>query len=176
MSATLDITPSVISATQVLELPALGAVRERLRAGAIVADVGARDASSTVAMAAAYPRSAFAGYDADPQAVAVARRRAAADGAGANARFEVAGADAIPAHAYDVVTTFAPLHELGDGERIARRVRAVLAAGGAWLLSFPSGLAEPVPHLLRALLERSGFGSVRIVAEHPSGVVLEARA
>ena len=177
MSATLDLTASRLPrhAAEVLEDPALHPVRERLRSGAIVADLGARSGASTIAMAAAYPRSAFVGYDADALCVDAARRRARADGAGDNVRFQATAITALPAHGYDVVTSFDAPHELGPAEPVARRVREALADDGVWVLRAPAGIAEPVPHLVRAILRRAGFRSVRLVTWRPSEVVVEAR-
>lgn len=62
-------------------LPALEGVVEKLKAGAVVADVGCGYGHSTILMAQAFPASRFTGFDTHPGSVAEARRLAAEAGA-----------------------------------------------------------------------------------------------
>ena len=57
-------------------LPALDGVEDKLRAGAMVADIGCGHGLSTIMMAGAFPRSAFTGYDLHAASIATARARA----------------------------------------------------------------------------------------------------
>jgi SAM-dependent methyltransferase len=154
-------------------LRVLDGVVDRLRAGAMVADLGSGDGQSTLAMAQAFPRSAFTGYDADATAVAAARRRVrevAADASGGrNVRFDVADATAIPPYAFDLVTSFGAPHELGDPAQVARHVRRSLADDGTWMIVAPRGTGTA------EILGSAGFSRVRIAAATPLSVVLEAR-
>src|SRR3712207_1773869 len=111
-------------------IPALDGVEDRLRAGAIVADVGCGHGISTVLMAAAYPRSTFVGYDLHAESIATARERAREGGEPDNLRFEVSDAAAVPHVGYDLVTTFDALHDMGDPGAAARRAREILAEDG----------------------------------------------
>src|SRR3954462_3571994 len=61
-------------------IPALEGVEEKLRAGALVADVGCGHGASTLLMAEAYPNSSFVGFDYHDGSVEQARERAAAAG------------------------------------------------------------------------------------------------
>lgn len=110
---------------------------ERLEPGGAVADLGCGQGAAVIALARAFPRSRFVGFDADPAAIDAARRRAAEAGLSASARFEVSPAAAFRGDGYDLVLSFESLHEMGEPLRVARRVRAALAADGAWLVVEP---------------------------------------
>jgi SAM-dependent methyltransferase len=118
-------------------LPALDGVVEKLRQGATVADVGCGLGASTVLMAQAFPASTFVGFDYHQDSVDLAGTRAAAAGVADRVRFERSDARAIPGGDYDLVTMFDCLHDMGDPEGAARRVRDVLAPDGTWLLVEP---------------------------------------
>ena len=122
-------------------LPSLDGVVDKLRSGAMVADVGSGHGLSTILMAEAFPRSAFTGYDLHAESVATARERAreaiASSPSGRNVRFEVADAASIPAYAYDLVTTFDALHDIGDPAAAARQVRRAIAEDGTWMIVEP---------------------------------------
>jgi SAM-dependent methyltransferase len=171
MNATIDTTRLEALAKEIVRLPG---VASRLRAGALVADVDCGEGDSTALLAAAFPRSAFSGYDPSELAIATARVRlhehTAVAGGGRNVRFDVAGIDAIPPFAYDLVTTLdvaGPWTE--DVAATARHVRRVLADDGVWLLA----VRRAVP--MQDLLRRHGFSHAAIAAATPYEIVLEAR-
>ena len=125
-------------------LDSMPGMTARLEAGATVADVGCGEGAVVLALARAFPRSLFAGYDAHAPSIEAARRRAREAGLGARAVFEAAAARDLPGAGYDLVTCFESLHEMADPGRVARRVRAALAGDGAWLIvePFASGRLE----------------------------------
>jgi SAM-dependent methyltransferase len=125
-------------------LDALPGMTARLEAGASVADVGCGEGAAVLALARAFPRSRFAGYDAHAPSVEAARRRAREEGLAGAVQFEVAAAADLPGAGYDLVACFESFHEMADPGRVARRVRAALAAEGAWLIvePFASGRLE----------------------------------
>ena len=102
-------------------LPALDGVAAGLTAGAAVADVGCGHGATTILMAQAFPASVFLGTDYHEGSVRVARRRAAAAGVADRVRFEAADASELAAGAYDLVTMFDCLHDMGDPARAARQ-------------------------------------------------------
>ncbi|MGI8564581.1 MAG: class I SAM-dependent methyltransferase [Candidatus Dormibacter sp.] len=119
-------------------LPALDGVVDKLEAGAEVADVGCGLGRSTLLMAKAYPRSRFTGFDYHPDSLALARRQAEAAGMGDRVKFEVAPAKGFPGPAaYDLVTTFDSLHDMGDPVGAARHVRETLKPDGTWMVVEP---------------------------------------
>ncbi|HEX7131580.1 MAG TPA: class I SAM-dependent methyltransferase [Iamia sp.] len=117
-------------------LPALDGVEEKLVAGARVADIGCGHGASTVLMAAAYPASAFTGFDAHEASIEEARRRAAAAGVGDRTTFE-ARVVAEVTGSYDLVCFFDCLHDMGDPEGALARARDLLAPDGTIMLVEP---------------------------------------
>ncbi len=117
-------------------IPALEGVEEKLRAGARVADVGCGLGSSTIMMAQAYPRSTVVGFDYHGPSIESARTAAATAGCD-RASFEVARAHDYPGGAYDLVTFFDCLHDMGDPVGAARHVLRTLASDGTWMLVEP---------------------------------------
>ena len=123
-------------------IPALDGVRERLEAGATVADVGCGWGAATVILAQAFPRSRFVGFDLHAPSVERAREYARAAGVADRATFEVAPADGFrpadaPAHGYDLVAFFDCFHDLPDPQAAARRAFELLAPGGTLMLVEP---------------------------------------
>ena len=119
-------------------LPALDGVVARLERGARVADVGCGHGASTILMAAAYPHSAFAGFDYHEPSIATARKRAEDAGVAGRASFQVASAAAYPGRGYDLVTMFDCLHDMGDPVGAARHVRQTIAPDGTWMIVEPA--------------------------------------
>jgi SAM-dependent methyltransferase len=118
-------------------LPALDGVVDKLRAGAVVADIGCGHGASTILMAQEFGSSAFVGYDYHPASVETATRRAAEAGVGDRVRFEVATAQDFAGQGFDLVTMFDCLHDMGDPVGAATRVRQALAEDGTWMVVEP---------------------------------------
>ena len=117
-------------------LPAVGAA-DRLREGALVADVGCGHGASTLVMAKAFPESRFVGSDPHGPSIEVARRKAEEAGVSDRVTFEVASAAAFTGSGFDLVATFDSLHDMGDPVGAARHVRSALADGGVWMIVEP---------------------------------------
>jgi len=117
-------------------IPALNGVREKLEAGAKVADIGCGHASSTMLMAKAFPNSQFHGFDFHAPSIEAARAKAGAEGVG-NASFEVASAKTYPGDGYDLVCIFDALHDMGDPAGAATHIRESLAPGGSFMVVEP---------------------------------------
>lgn len=118
-------------------IPALDGVEAKLRAGAKVADVGCGHGASTILMAGAYPESIFVGYDYHKDSVEAARARAAEAGVSDRVTFEASRAKDYPGGAYDLVTFFDSLHDMGDPVGAAAHVRDSLAPDGTWMIVEP---------------------------------------
>lgn len=118
-------------------IPALNGVREKLQAGAKVADVGCGHGSSTILMAQAFPNSTFHGFDFHAPSIEHARERARAAGVGANTIFEVVTAKQYPGKHYDLVTMFDALHDMGDPVGAAGHIASTLAEDGTFMLVEP---------------------------------------
>jgi SAM-dependent methyltransferase len=118
-------------------LPSLDGVREKLEAGATVADVGCGHGHSTLFMAEAFPRSRFVGIDTHAGSLRAARRHAADAGLADRVSFEQASADGYRARDLDLVCFFDCLHDLGRPDRAARHAREALAPDGTLMLVEP---------------------------------------
>jgi hypothetical protein len=84
-------------------IPALQNVKEKLEAGARVADVGCGKGASTLLMAQASPKSRFFGFDYHQESIEAARDSAKREGAADRVTFEVAKAKEYPGEDYDFV-------------------------------------------------------------------------
>ncbi|MFY9717781.1 MAG: class I SAM-dependent methyltransferase [Thermoplasmata archaeon] len=118
-------------------LPALDGMVPRMERGARVADVGCGFGSSTLLMAAAFPRSEFFGFDYHRGSIDAARAQAALDRAVERVHFDLARAQDYPGTQYDLVTFFDCLHDMADPVGAARHVRSTLKPDGVWMLVEP---------------------------------------
>jgi len=118
-------------------IPALDGVEEKLKSGAVVADVGCGHGASTILMAKSFPASTFVGSDYHEGSITTARQRAAEAGVSDRVRFEVASASSFSGRGYDLVTMFDCLHDMGDPVGAARHVRQALAPDGTWMIVEP---------------------------------------
>jgi SAM-dependent methyltransferase len=118
-------------------IPALSGVKEKLEAGARVADVGCGKGASTLLLAQAFPRSRFFGFDAHDKSIEAARESARRNGVADRVTFEVSKAKDFPGTAYDVVAFFDCLHDMGDPAGAAAHVRHSLAKDGTWMIVEP---------------------------------------
>lgn len=117
-------------------LPALDGVVEKLKAGALVADVGCGHGHSTMLMAKAFRASIFRGFDTHDQSVAEARRLAAEAKLG-NVDFELARADGYAGRGYDLICFFDCLHDMGDPVAAAVHAARTIARDGTVMLVEP---------------------------------------
>ncbi len=118
-------------------IPALQEVKQRLEAGARVADVGCGQGASTVLMAKAFPNSRFFGFDYHDKSIEVARESAEKEGVADRVTFEVSKAKEFPGKDYDFVAVFDCLHDMGDPVGAAAHVRKSLSDNGTWMIVEP---------------------------------------
>jgi 2-polyprenyl-3-methyl-5-hydroxy-6-metoxy-1,4-benzoquinol methylase len=119
-------------------LPALEGVVAKLTRGAKVADVGCGHGASTILMAQAFPNSTFVGSDYHEGSIETARARAQEAGVADRVRFQVAPAASYEGGAYDVVTVFDCLHDMGDPVSAVRHVLSTLKPDGTWMIVEPN--------------------------------------
>jgi 2-polyprenyl-3-methyl-5-hydroxy-6-metoxy-1,4-benzoquinol methylase len=116
-------------------LPRVPGAVERLRAGALVADVGCGAGVALLEMAKAFPASHFHGYDISQHALARAEANRKAAGL-ANARFHDALVDPLPDDGrFALVTTFDCLHDMTDPAGMTRAIRRALRDDGVWFIA-----------------------------------------
>ncbi|MBX5462066.1 MAG: class I SAM-dependent methyltransferase [Steroidobacteraceae bacterium] len=117
-------------------LPALDGVVDRLKQGALAADVGCGHGASTILMAKAFPQSHFVGIDYHAPSIDTARSRAA-DAGVSNVEFEVADATSYSGRGYDFVAFFDCLHDMADPVGAARHARQALKPDGNCMIVEP---------------------------------------
>ncbi|MGA8593324.1 MAG: class I SAM-dependent methyltransferase, partial [Bryobacteraceae bacterium] len=118
-------------------IPALSDVKEKLEAGARVADVGCGKGASTLLMAKAFPKSLFFGFDYHDKSIEAARESAKREGIADRVSFNVSKAKEFPGKDYDFVAMFDCLHDMGDPVGAAAHVRQALAKDGTWMIVEP---------------------------------------
>jgi SAM-dependent methyltransferase len=118
-------------------IPAMTDVRQKLEAGARVADVGCGKGASTILMAKAFPKSHFFGFDYHDKSIEGAREMAKREGITDRASFAVAKAKEYPGKNYDFVAVFDCLHDMGDPVGAAAHVRSTLNPEGTWMIVEP---------------------------------------
>jgi SAM-dependent methyltransferase len=118
-------------------IPALSDVKQKLEAGARVADVGCGQGASTILMAKAFPKSRFFGFDYHDKSIEAARESARRARVEDRVTFVVAKAKEFPGRDYDFVAVFDCLHDMGDPIGAAAHVRQSLAKDGTWMIVEP---------------------------------------
>jgi ubiquinone/menaquinone biosynthesis C-methylase UbiE len=118
-------------------IPALSDIKQKLEAGARVADVGCGKGASTLLMAKAFPNSRFFGFDYHDKSIEAARESARRNGVADRVTFDISTAKDFPGKDYDLVTVFDCLHDMGDPVGAAAHVRQSLAKDGTWMIVEP---------------------------------------
>lgn len=115
-------------------IPALDGVHEKLVAGAVVADVGCGSGVALVAMAEAYPRSRFVGYDPNSHGIERARQQLSERGI-TNVELHTAGGEALPDEPrFDFLLTFDCIHDMPHPSRVISAIRRAIRPDGTWLI------------------------------------------
>lgn len=160
-------------------LPALDGVVDKLTMGAPVADVGCGHGSSTILMAAEFPRSVFVGSDYHDGSIDAARLRGDEAGVGDRVTFAVAGAQTFEGGPYELVTTFDSLHDMGDPLGAARHIREQLSPDGTWMIVEPAAgttVSDNLNPIGRVYYSFSAFLCVPSALSQPGGYALGAQA
>jgi hypothetical protein len=118
-------------------LPALDGVVAKLEGGGSVADVGCGHGSSTLVMAAKYPKATFVGTDYHRPSIEAASSAAKAAGLSDRVRFEVASAKDYVGKDFDLITFFDCLHDMGDPVGAAKHARNAIGSEGTWMVVEP---------------------------------------
>ena len=117
-----------------LVLPALEGIEERLRKGAVVADVGCGAGGAVLLMAKAFPKSSFTGFDISRHALDRAATKLAESGV-TNASFHDPRTTPLAAnHSVDLITTFDCIHDMTHPQQMMEALRAAITPNGTWLL------------------------------------------
>jgi SAM-dependent methyltransferase len=115
-------------------IPALDGVHEKLKAGAVVADVGCGSGVALIAMAEAYPRSTFVGYDPNSHGIERAREQLVERGL-TNVELHIAGGEKLPEEPrFDFMLTFDCIHDMPHPSRVIASIRRSILPDGTWLI------------------------------------------
>lgn len=115
-------------------LPMAEGVKDKLRAGADVADFGCGSGHAVNVMAAAFPESRFVGIDFSDEGLAVAEAEARRLGL-SNASFEATDVAAYRAtDVFDVITAFDAIHDQAHPGQVLSNIFRALRPGGVFLM------------------------------------------
>lgn len=114
-------------------LPKLDGIVDALKTGIKVADVGCGGANSTIAMAKAFPKSEFIGYDISMHALGRARDNIR-DAGLHNIKLHNAIDNPLPEDgSFDFITTFDVVHDSTHPDQLIAAIKASLRDNGTWL-------------------------------------------
>lgn len=106
-------------------------LRDRLSAGARIADVGCGYGWSSIALAAGYPDVTVDGYDLDEPSIAAATQNANDEGVGDRVRFHAVDAGGVgEVGGYDIVAAFECIHDMPDPVSTLRAMRRLAGDDG----------------------------------------------
>lgn len=115
-------------------LPALDGVVEKLSSGAVAADVGCGAGVALVAMATAFPKTEFHGFDPSVHAMQRAAENVSRAGVG-NVSLHRSSGEQLPKDpVYDFLITFDCLHDMTHPERTVAAIRQAIRPDGTWLI------------------------------------------
>lgn len=118
-------------------IPSIPGLKEKLEAGAKVADIGCGLGASTILMAKTFPNSEFWGYDYHGPSIDDARKAAKEAGVEANCHFEVVNSKEFPRDGFDLICYFDCLHDMGDPVGAMAHTKGALKDDGIVLIVEP---------------------------------------
>jgi SAM-dependent methyltransferase len=122
-------------------LPLADGISDRLETGIDVMDAGCGSGYALIALAGRYPESRFTGYDLCADAIATAKRSAAAGLD--NIRFEARDlTDFDETERYDLITSFDAVHDQKHPQGLLKRLYRALKPGGVHLMQDIGGSAH----------------------------------
>ena len=138
-----------------LTLPLVPGLRERLKEGIDVADLGCGSGHAINLMAQAFPKSRFVGYDFSEEGVAAGRAEADEMGI-SNVSFEVRDlATMSGSDQFDVITVFDVIHDQAKPRDVLKNIHNLLRSGGVFFcvdIQASSYLHENMDHPLAPTL------------------------
>ena len=139
-------------------LPKLDTIIEKLQQGARVGDVGCGAATSTIAMARAFPNSEFFAYDISLHALERANANITESGLTNITLLNPEEQGLTEDESFDLITTFDVIHDSTHPDQLISAIRASLKPDGTWLCADIKGqptFAENLKHNNMATLAYS---------------------
>jgi 2-polyprenyl-3-methyl-5-hydroxy-6-metoxy-1,4-benzoquinol methylase len=110
-------------------------LREKLEAGARVADVGCGAGLALIELAKHFPKSELHGYELSRHALARAEANQREAGT-PNVHFHDVRAEPLPGDGrFDLVLTFDCLHDMAHPQEVMERIRHAIAPDGVWMIA-----------------------------------------
>lgn len=120
-------------------IPAMPDVLKKLQSGAKVADVGCGRGKALLALAKAFPKSKYIGYDNYDPNIAYGNALAGKEGVADRLRFEERSANLLPQSGdFDLIMTCDCLHDMVSPETCARSIYGALKQDGTWFCIEPN--------------------------------------
>lgn len=137
-----DSDQTIVGALNDKVVPLVPGLKEKLEAGINVLDVGCGKGRAMIALAAAYPRSQFRGYDFSADAIEKGRAEIVQKGL-TNVELVVFDmANFAEINRYDVITTFDAVHDQKHPQDLIRGIHAALKPGGTYVMQDIAGSAH----------------------------------
>ncbi|ATB34152.1 methyltransferase domain-containing protein [Melittangium boletus] len=139
-------------------IPAMPHVYEKLQAGGRVLDVGCGSGVAALTLARAFPKSQVAGIDYHQGSIDRANANAKAEGLSDRVTFSVENGTGLPADSFDLITSFAVVHDSVDPLGLMTAARKALSPTGSYLLvedNVSSHVEENINPLGRAVYSLS---------------------
>lgn len=159
-------------------MPQIPAATALLEAGGSLCDVGCGKGLSTQLLAGHYRSARFTGIDIHAPSIAEANEEAASLGLSDRLSYEVADAEGYEG-AFDVITFFDCLHDMGDPLGAARHAHSQLREGGMAILIEPSAADHPSENMSvigQMFYSFSTMGCVPTSKSQKVGLALGAQA
>ena len=115
-------------------LPALQGVADKLKAGALVADIGCGSGGAALLMGKTFPLSNIEGFDISQFALERAEERKAESGINNVSFFDPRDHAIADDHRYDLICTFDCIHDMTQPTAMMKTIRQALKDDGTWLL------------------------------------------
>lgn len=160
-------------------IPALKGIKDKLDAGARVADIGCGHGLSTLIMAEAFPNSEFVGIDFHEPSIVEARKHASQHGVSDRVRFETSTVAEAGGDGFDLVTFFDCLHDMGDPVGAMTHVKTMMKPDGAAMIVEPmagSSLEDNLNPVGRLFYSASTMICVPTSLDQEVGLALGAQA
>lgn len=114
-------------------LPAMDGVVEKLQQGGVAADVGCGGGVALMAMAEAFPKTEFHGFDPSQHAIDRCQAKVVEMGLD-NVTLHVAGGEQLPSQTFDFVITFDCIHDMTRPAEVISQIRRAMRDDGTWLI------------------------------------------